>query len=577
MSCFGNNDPYETHKAPVSGRAVRQGQEMMNPASDPFMVSAQAAQQSRPRVKVSIIAAKGLPPRGSNHLTHVRCMAKNKKSSEFRTKDSTETINPVWKEGGQWVNRWLQDPLVFRVFDKDNSGMMSSLLASEVCIAQAELRCEQFYPIGLRTWIPLLNPAGIQIPGAYLQVEVQCAGVGKLSCWQKIKSWCRFDLSMARDALVNLPATILAGWYSIIGDPVHDRNKGDMGLLILVPLITFLLLTWLGWILKHFSVVANMLIVGVAFCIALGCILVGVTTHKKSKTPFFALGSLMMIAVILGIACCSYGWNECWRQFWWMHTGHALSGSPSDSASSAESRSDVATLTFQTTGANAASVDATRAAGYRQGDVYCAAPILDPTAAKGDIIRVEYWAIGINCCDDFGSFTCDAARETKGSAGVVMKGGGMPCFDCYTEQFRLAAAKAEGANRMVSSPGALYLRFVETPSTITNLYLAKCCFSIFWSFVLGGILFGFLGFITNYKGFGKTTGGHFPLYHMLDPPRKGRQAPLMHEAEAPTAAAAAQAAAQEEADKRFTLVLTPGPNGAMNLASMKPVDETFAG
>merc|ERR1719149_529094 len=129
-------------------------------------------------------------------------------------------------------------------------------------------------------------------------------------------------------------------------------------------------------------------------------------------------------------------------------------------ATPAEARSDAAVITFQNVKAGSAwtSVDTSRAAGYRgDGGIYCAAPILDPTEALGDIMRVEFWAIGINCCDDFGSFTCDASREFPGGGtGVVMKEGGMPCIGCHAEQFRLAAAKAAGVNRMVSAPGALF-------------------------------------------------------------------------------------------------------------------------
>merc|ERR1719453_2479758 len=123
----------------------------------------------------------------------------------------------------------------------------------------------------------------------------------------------------------------------------------------------------------------------------------GLTTHKQSKMPVFALGSLVAIATILAIYSCEKGWSDSWRQWWWIHTGIPLGASASTPA---ESRSDASTILFETvkSGAQWTSVDAIRAAGFRKdGNVYCAAPILDPNVTAGAIMRVNFWAIGIDC------------------------------------------------------------------------------------------------------------------------------------------------------------------------------------
>lgn len=540
----------------------------MNPASDPFMTNQLRGMSERPRVRVRILGATNLPQgRASNVSTYATCMAKNKKTSMFRTQNARDSFNPVWNEGGQMVMRWVPgDALLFRIFDKDHSGLMSGLLSSEVPVAQCEIHNSDYFPDGIRGgWLQLTNAAGYPIEGAMLQVEVLVQGVAAKTMMQKIRSCCDcsyWDLNRLKHTISLIPETVINEWYSIIGEPASDRHKGDMGILIAIPLITFLFLAWFGWILNHINEMAIVMIDGLAFMIALGCIVLGVTTHKTSKTPFFAIGCLMMIAVFLGIYACANGWNEEWRQWWWMHTGNkmgATAGTP------AEARSDSAVVTFDTVknGTAWTSVDSNRAAGYRRGDIYCAAPILDPTTALGDIERVNFWAIGINCCNDFGSFTCDSSREVLGGGvGVVMKGGGMPCYDCHANEFRLAALKAAGVNGMVSAPGALYVRYVSNSDTIENLYLSKCVFSFFWSLILGLLFFSLIGFLTNYKGWGRP--GHFPLYNLLTPAHK------RHPTQAQMEGQSDQSIIDE---KKWTLVLAPSNDGqGVKLAAMKPED-----
>jgi len=402
-----------------------------------------------------------------------------------------------------------------------------------------------------------------------LHVEIMVYGAKDLTLLQKLERSCGCgdcDWSTIRSRIVHAPEALVGLFFSVIGEPADDRTKGDMGMLIAIPFIIFLFVVWFGWLLLHYNAIAAVMIAGLIFFVALGMVVLGVTSHKNSKIPFFALGCLMIIAVACGILICDHGWSKCWRQWWWMHTGQKLGGS---AGTPAAALSDSSVITFEGVkdGTQWTSADASRSAGYRKGDIYCAAPILDPTVALGNIMRVEFWAIGINCCDDYGSFTCDASRETTGSVGVVMKGGGMPCYDCHAEEFRMAALKAEGVNRMVSAPGALFVRYVTDASTVENSYLAQVVFSFFWSLIIGLLFFGLLGFLTNYKGWGKQ--GHFPLYNLL-----GHKKVIHHIPETPMEEAKQKIVDDEE--KKWTLVLTPNSNapGDFNIAALKPEEET---
>lgn len=578
MSQFNNtNDPFGTHTAAMNtrARAPAPGHEMTNLGGDPFMTNNLSGAAARPQIRVRMMKAVGLPrPRSTIVSTRCQVSALNKPNSMIPTNDSADPENPEWNgnmSGTTMVNWVPGDRLKFQIMQKDQSGCFSGMGSPEL-VGQAEIAFDQYFPWGFGKGgpggdrLPLTSPNGRPIEGAYLYVQIECLNVGKIGFAAQLQKMCCGGMSSRQcmDGLRHLPDTIIATARSTLGEPADGRNKSDLLMLIAIPYCLYLLIAWLGWLLYHFCNIAMTFIIGTAVIVSLGLILVAVTTQKKNKKPLFALGCLALIAVFVGVSVSNSGWNSSWEQWWWMQTGRktgASAGTP------APARSDAAVISFATVknGTAWTSVDATRAAGYRHGDVYCAAPILDPKVALGDIVRVEYWAIGINCCDDFGSFTCDQSRESVGGGtGVVMKDGGMPCAGCHAEQFRLATAKASGVNGMVSAPGALFVRYVSSAKTIEHLYLGKCMFSLFWSLILGMLIFGILGFITNYKGFGKT--GRFPLYHLLDDPKPkhdhARTPEMIHK----------EPIVYHDEKPEWNIILTQGPNNTLAMAATHPED-----
>jgi len=559
----------------MNTRARAPGQEMSNLAADPFMTNQLGSAAARPQIRVRILRATGLPrPRSNNVSTQGKVLAWNKPNSMLTTNESADPVNPEWNGNmsGASMRNWVPgDRLTFQIMQKDRSGCFSGMQSAEL-VAQTEIGFDAYFPWGFgvagygNDWLPLLSPNGRPIEGAYLYVQIEVLNVGQVGWAAKMQRMCCGSMNSRQclDSLRHLPETILKQAKDLLGEPADDRNKSDLLMLIAIPYCLFLLITWIGWLLYHFCSIAMTFIVGTAACVCLGLILVGVTVQKKNKKPLFALGCVALLAVVVGVSVGNSGWNSSWQQWWWMQTGRKLGAT---AGTPAPARSDAAVISFATVknGTAWTSVDATRAAGYRAGDIYCAAPILDPKVALGDIMRVEFWAIGINCCDDFGSFTCDQSRELLGGGtGVVMKEGGMPCIGCHAEQFRLAAAKASGVNRMVSAPGALFVRYVSSAKQIENLYLGKCVFSFFWSLILGMLVFGTLGFIINYKGFGKP--GRFPLYHLLDDPK-----PEPGSAR-PSETTNKQPLIDPDEKAEWNIILTPGPNGELSMAATHPED-----
>lgn len=70
--------------------------------------------------------------------------------------------------------------------------------------------------------------------------------------------------------------------------------------------------------------------------------------------------------------------------------------------------------------ANGTTVDDTKAVGMKMieggAHTYCVAPILDDTQCE----RVEYWAIGVDCCEGVNSFNCGDAANPLNLQGLVV-------------------------------------------------------------------------------------------------------------------------------------------------------------
>merc|ERR1719160_747011 len=81
-----------------------------------------------------------------------------------------------------------------------------------------------------------------------------------------------------------------------------------------------------------------------------------------------------------------------------------------------ESHADAVSLTF----ADGTVIDDTKAVGLKMVEggphTYCVAPILDDTQAE----RVEYWAIGVDCCEGVLSFNCGDAANPLNTQGLVV-------------------------------------------------------------------------------------------------------------------------------------------------------------
>lgn len=138
-------------------------------------------------------------------------------------------------------------------------------------------------------------------------------------------------------------------------------------------------------------------------------------------------------------------------------------------------------------------VDITRAVGFQaQGGVYCVAPILDDT----EIARVNFWAVGRDCCKARASFNCDEAWNKDAHAGAVVMDSGAPQVSFNQMDFYMKAVKeAQALYDLSSADQPIFVRWVVDPSFMQTEFWNKGWWEcIYWiiayacvSLVLGTI------------------------------------------------------------------------------------------
>eukprot|EP00440_Ansanella_granifera_P075076 gb/GFBE01081476.1/.p1 GENE.gb/GFBE01081476.1/~~gb/GFBE01081476.1/.p1 ORF type:complete len:295 (+),score=50.75 gb/GFBE01081476.1/:1-885(+) len=143
-----------------------------------------------------------------------------------------------------------------------------------------------------------------------------------------------------------------------------------------------------------------------------------------------------------------------YSKYWASHDSHAYANVlPSEAAAG---YADAGKLIF----AEEARIDVSRAMGYKDGTVYCVAPILDDSDAG----KIQFWAVGQDCCGPRGSFSCDDAWDQKAHAGMVLP------QRSRQPQYALAVKQAEAAYGVKSASEPVFVSWVVDPERVELNY-----------------------------------------------------------------------------------------------------------
>lgn len=100
-------------------------------------------------------------------------------------------------------------------------------------------------------------------------------------------------------------------------------------------------------------------------------------------------------------------------------------------------------------------VDRSKAMSFKDGNLYCVAPIVNPNCKKD--CGYDFWAVGINCCSDLAAdFSCGAFNSTRARSGLRQ------VVETWRPFFRLAVVQAEGIHGLTSQH-PLFFHWTEDP------------------------------------------------------------------------------------------------------------------
>jgi len=231
--------------------------------------------------------------------------------------------------------------------------------------------------------------------------------------------------------------------------PKARRTRAtDIIVSIVLPWLIFFLVISLFLFAYHDMRVLVWMLIILCFGLALLFLILG---RAARHGTFLAIGFLCMVSVLAGVTVGLWIKNEYLHRYWQLDDGQVYENiSPiSNSAATA----DASIIHFR----NGTFVDDMRTVGFvAQGSIYCVAPFGIPGPYTS---RVEYWAVGINCCEKRMNFECGTAREPGNLSAVV---------EVPSRQFKAAIQQAQSIYGVTSADSMQLLNVMGNPNDFVD-------------------------------------------------------------------------------------------------------------
>eukprot|EP00927_Polykrikos_kofoidii_P027714 TRINITY_DN24291_c0_g1_i1.p1 TRINITY_DN24291_c0_g1~~TRINITY_DN24291_c0_g1_i1.p1 ORF type:complete len:361 (+),score=68.24 TRINITY_DN24291_c0_g1_i1:50-1084(+) len=241
-------------------------------------------------------------------------------------------------------------------------------------------------------------------------------------------------------------------------------NYVQMVGLVLIPSVIFFFVCFMfaNWFWKM-----PMLVVFVVLLIGFVPLAIGVVPQmRRAATWHFWVSVLAVIAVVCSATVGLATYFAQLRSYWQYKESFSYTNVPPSDPSQAYM--DAGKIIF----ADDARVDSSRSVGYKDVKVYCVAPIIDDTVYEDS---VQFWAVGMDCCEARGKFSCDDAWDVRARSALVVTN---------VEKYPEAIKQAEAAYGLRSAENPLFVRWVVDPWVVQQLY---------WHMGVGVLMVG-LGF-----------------------------------------------------------------------------------
>mmetsp|Transcript_87644 Transcript_87644/g.203889 ORF Transcript_87644/g.203889 Transcript_87644/m.203889 type:complete len:294 (-) Transcript_87644:78-959(-) len=236
-----------------------------------------------------------------------------------------------------------------------------------------------------------------------------------------------------------------------LGQRPQNFHIKSLGLLILLPVLIFVLISFLMVFVSHTAQVVIWIVV--AFCFFISFVfMITRKVHTRDGPNFWVnVGGLCALATIAstgaGIFNCRTNISHFWAYKGQRSYTNVLPSEP------ALSHLDGGTFIFS----EDARVETTSFGFLHTGRYFCVAPIV----GSAQQATVEYWAAGLDCCNER-NFSCHLSASTSAHAGIVYLDDEQ-FVRHEISNFRRAAKSAADHAGVSGSSDALFVKWVEDP------------------------------------------------------------------------------------------------------------------
>jgi hypothetical protein len=242
-------------------------------------------------------------------------------------------------------------------------------------------------------------------------------------------------------------------------------NVMSIVLSMLIPIALFALTTWLfSFYVRDNYVIWGWFFVGCCSLLAICCIVKAAMVRQKQlgevwtvpwylrnddDTWFMFLGAAVLVAVLLALLYGEYiysSYTQSYYTYTELHTYKDL-----DPSQPGKAYLDAGAIEFKPD----TFVDISQSLGYKDGHVYCVAPI---KLGKDAVYNFDFWAVGIDCCNGFpGSFNCFERRNS-----MKVHGGLRVLDDSQAAFFKVGVMQATEEYQR-GAPNPIFLTWMKDP------------------------------------------------------------------------------------------------------------------
>lgn len=257
--------------------------------------------------------------------------------------------------------------------------------------------------------------------------------------------------------------------------PAHPRmaqltiilRKPDFLVTWLIPFFVFSVLVLLFC--YGFMMLPNLCVLVAMFFAFIGVVLV---MYWRRSPLYLPLGATTITAVVVGVFVGLYLYDTyAVYPAFYRHSRTYTNVVPSQPSAAV---ADAGHFTFTAE----SFVDANRSVGFiiERGYTYCVAPIRDGTYMP----RVEFWAVGMECCAASGRFQCDEAEDRSAHAGIRIFDNSGFFQNSDKDHYKEARQKAEASHGLISVDSPIYVRWVreENLNMVSNEYQNKAVLGV---------------------------------------------------------------------------------------------------